>query len=66
MSRFKSISFFQNRPKIKLFLQKNTKFLDPETAPRLQISGYMPAAKCGRYKKSSIGGITSHCLGKRA
>ena len=45
LPHFKSINFYQNRPKIKLFLQKNTKFLSaglrphtPRTAP-LQISG---------------------------
>ena len=42
---FQKHQFYQNRPKIKLFLQKNTKFLSavlhphtPRTAP-LQISG---------------------------
>ena len=49
MPRFNSISFYQNRPKIDLFLQKNTKFLiaglrprTTRTAPALQISGYAP------------------------
>ena len=50
MPRFNSISFYQNRPKIELFLQKNTKFLSaglrPQTTratPALsQISGYAP------------------------
>ena len=50
MPRFKSINFYQNRPKIELFLQKTTKLLSAglrpqttKTAPALlQISGYAP------------------------
>ena len=37
--------FYQTRSKIKLFLQKNAKFLSaqtPETAVPLRISGYAP------------------------
>ena len=51
MPYFKSINFYQNRPKIKLFLPKNIKFSSSEgSAPRppkqpppppLQISGYV-------------------------
>ena len=45
MPHFKSIKFYQNRPKIKLFLQKNTKVFPqiPETGSfQLQISGFVP------------------------
>ena len=52
MPRFKRINFYQNRPTVKLFLQKNTKFLsvgappqDPQTASPLQLSGFMPELK---------------------
>ena len=41
MLHFKIINFNQNRPKVKLFLQKNTKFLSAKHPP-LQISGYAP------------------------
>ena len=37
--RFKRIIFNQNNPKIKLFLQKNAKFLPPNPNPRL---GFAP------------------------
>ena len=46
---FKSINFYQNRPKIKLFKIKQQNFelwglhlLTPKTALPLQISGYAP------------------------
>ena len=42
---FKSINFYQNRPKIKLFLQIQifrAMGAIPETVPPLQISGYVP------------------------
>ena len=42
MPRVKTINFYQNRPNIKLFLQKNTKFSDPQNSSKLQISGYVP------------------------
>ena len=51
-SRFKALSFYQNSVKIKLFLQKNAKFLSagappPDSQisppPPLRISGYAPA-----------------------
>ena len=53
MPHFKSINFYQIRPKIKLLLQRNTKCLStgnsargpqtPETVPLLlQISGFAP------------------------
>ena len=59
MPRFQSINFYQNKPKIKLFLQKikvfwpikafdgwGRGFQTPETAPPpLQISGYAPNTK---------------------
>ena len=49
MPSFKSIDFYQNRLKIKLFLKKNnakfssawvSAYHTPETAPQLHISGY--------------------------
>ena len=48
MPRSKSINFYQNRPKIKIFSQKNTNFLSngdaaprpPKQPPTLEISGY--------------------------
>ena len=40
MPRFKSIIFYQNSPKIKLFMQKNAKFSSVEgSAPRPPASG---------------------------
>ena len=51
MPHFKSINFYQNRSKIKLFLQnKNKKIFralsspppHPQSSPTLQISGYAP------------------------
>ena len=52
MPHFKSINFYQNRPKIDFFFAKNTKFLSarlrPQTTrtapPLLQISGYAPVS----------------------
>ena len=54
MPRLKSINFYQNKPKIKLFLQKNKKFQvtsirapKPQIQPLhpLQVSGYVPDAR---------------------
>ena len=52
MPRFISIIFYQNSPKIKLFLKKNAKLSSagggapppdpPKTTPQLRISGYAP------------------------
>ena len=50
MLRIKRINFYQNRPEIKLVLQKNTKFCvlqaalpePPKLLPPLQVSGYGP------------------------
>ena len=40
MPRFKSIIFYQNSPKIKLFMQKNAKFSSVVgSAPRLPAAG---------------------------
>ena len=57
MPRFKSIIFYQNSPKVKLFLKKNVKFSSAGgSAPRppnqplqLRISGYAPATICTIY-----------------
>ena len=67
MPHLKIIKFYQNKPKINLFLQKKLNCLSagvfaprlpmasggwgrssqtPETAPLLQISGYVPDTKC--------------------
>ena len=53
----KALFFNQNSPKMKLFLQKNAKFLSaggsassPQNSPPLRISGYAPAAYlCARF-----------------
>ena len=47
--RFKSIIFYQNSCEIKLFLQKNAKFLsaDPQNSPPLRISDYAPERTYG-------------------
>ena len=47
MPRFKSINFYQNRPKFKLVLPKNTKFLSvggyvPQNGPYLRQTGACP------------------------
>ena len=47
MPRFKNINFYQNRPKIKLFLQKNAKFfvfcgLRTQTPVPLAAGGFAP------------------------
>ena len=49
LPHFKSIIFYQNRPKIKLFLQNNAKFSSaggsaprPPNYPPLRIPGYAP------------------------
>ena len=47
MPRFKSINFYQNSPKIKLFLQKNAKFfvcwgLFPQTPVPAAAGGFPP------------------------
>ena len=41
MPRVKGINFCQNRPKIRLFLQKNAKFLS--------VGGYIPKPPCLRW-----------------
>ena len=41
MLHLKSIDFRQNRPKIKLFFQKSTKFSSAGGSAPLQISGYV-------------------------
>ena len=50
MPRFDNINFYQNRPRIRLFFQKNTKFLSawgsaprpPQQSSPLQNSAYAP------------------------
>ena len=63
--RFKSIIFYQNSPKIKLFLQKNAKFLSSgggaprppkQPPPPLRISGYAPGVEEASVLKHITGG----------
>ena len=67
MPRFKSITFCQYSPIIKLFLKKNAKFSSaggcaptpPKQSPQFRISNYVPATLCTVYNHM---GFRSFCF----
>ena len=66
MQRFKSIIFYQNSPKTKLFFKKKQTFQalgappsDPQNSPPMRISDYAPATLCNVYNYM---GFRSFCF----
>ena len=56
------MNFYQNKPKIKLFLPTKYKFFErwglctrPPSQPPLQISDYAPALRCLQFTKKHTG-----------